>query len=529
MSMSRQPRTDKLAETLFARACDVAGASSNKSLDDQYGWDFLLQLPSPGQEGPPDLSAAGLTALVQIKSTVGAKHSVTLKVSNALRMAQEATPCFIVAMAFDKGAAEPHTVWVLHIWKDEIFRALEAARRAHLKGSPLNQARLSLPMTDAQRCDPLKIVERIESELSAFGSGYAAAKAAIYETVGYEGGRGGGTITFRVESNDEVIDHLLGRIPDLEAIWVDMREERFGLPGPVLIPNEPGRFSFEAKPHEPCQLMVSRDGEEMVFDGSVYVPGVPDIPPELFKVRFQSEFLEVVWRQVGPTEVNASFGGSKQYAITSCLQLITLISWLQVGEVELAIWVQHREFTRGPLVLSEGNFDDAEWERVRDALAGILSILPKERWPKDATFRLKDLWTGGEALARFATRVSTDGFELGIPEAPPQLLELLVNVEHHIAPVLLQLGGVTIFAFIAAPVVGHAAVDGDAKIRMGPPRILHRGVLSGGAGENWEYLKQAYGAFREKHAGPTTLQVLLPDSHEAGDDLVGIIANSASS
>lgn len=114
-------------------------------------------------------------------------------------------------------------------------------------------------------------------------------------------------------------------------------------------------------------------------------------------------------------------------------------------------------------------------------------------------------------------------------EAPPQLLELLVNVEHHIAPVLLQLGGVTIFAFIAAPVVGHAAVDGDAKIRMGPPRILHRGVLSGGAGENWEYLKQAYGAFREKHAGPTTLQVLLPDSHEAGDDLVGIIANSASS
>ncbi len=527
--MHRQPRTDKLAETLFARACDVAGASSNKSLDDQYGWDFLLQLPSPSQEGPPDLGAAGLTALVQVKSTVGARQSVTLKVSNALRLAQEATPCFIVAMAFDKGAAEPHTVWVLHVWKDEIFRALEAARRTHLKGAPLNQARLSLPLTDAQRCDPLKIVERVESELSAIGSGYAAAKATIYGNVGYEGGRGGGTITFRAESGDEIIDHLLGRIPDLEAVWVDMREKRFGLPGPVLIPNEPGRFSFEARPHEPCQLIVAQDGEEMIFDGSVYIPGVPDIPPELFKVRFQSEFLEVVWRQVGPAEVNASFGGSKQYAITSCLQLVTLISWLQRGEVELAIWVQNREFTRGPLVLDEASFGDAEWERVRDALAGILSILPKERWPKAATFRLKDLRAGGQALARFAARVSPDGFVLGIPEAPPQLLDLLINVEHHVAPVLLQLGSVTIFAFIAAPVVGHDAVDGEAKIRMGPPRILHRGVLSGEVGENWEYLKKAYDAFREKHVVPTTLQVLLPDSHEAGDDLVEIIVNSASS
>lgn len=522
MKPPRQTRTDKLAETLFARACDVAGASSNPSLDDQYGWDFMFQLPAPVSLGPPDLGAAGLTGLAQIKSTLQGRRSISLKVSNALRMAQEATPCFVVAMAFENGAAEPHTVWVLHIWKEEIARVLEASRRAHLKGEALHKVRLTFSLLDDAQCDPLGIVGRIEAVLAAIGPGYAAAKAKLCSTVGYEDGYGGGTITFRVSNEDELIDHLLGRVPTLEAINIDLREERFGLPGPLMMPNEPGRIGIEAKPVEPCQLIISRDGEEMVFDGQVYVPHVPNLAPRLFKVRFQSDILEVIWRQEGPCHVEASFGGERTYPISTYLQLATLMTWLAAGDVELAVWVKHRQFIRGPLFLDVEKVNDPVWDDLRRALRDILTALPQARWPADVSFRMADLLNGVEALQMFAMRVASVAVELMLAGVAEVMATFLADMEHHVSPALLQLGGVTLYAFVAAPILGHVVTDGDVRLRLGPPTVFHRGVLAGSIEANWPTLTHAYCAFRQKHAGETTLQALLPETYENGATLTGL-------
>jgi len=234
-SPHRRTRTEKLAETLFIRSCDVAGGSCNPSSDDQYGWDFIFQLPAISDTAPPDLARPGLTGLAQVKSTRGTQAKVTLKVSNALRMAQESTPCFVVLMAFTDDAAEPHSAWVLHLWNAQIAQALEAARRAHIAGTPLHKSRVTLTFPDTARCDPLGIAARIEAEVTAIGPDYAAQKAKIRDTVGYEDGRGGGVITLEATDGNELIDMLLGRVADLPVLKVDLREERFGLPGPPTV------------------------------------------------------------------------------------------------------------------------------------------------------------------------------------------------------------------------------------------------------------------------------------------------------
>lgn len=513
MAPPRRTRTDQLAETLFKRACDLAGGSANPSVDDQYGWDFVFQLPAHASNRPPDLEEAGLTALAQIKSTLKSRSSVGLKLSNALRMAQEATPCFIIVMAFEEGAAEPHSAWVLHIWKDEIAKALEAARRAHLRSTSLHKATLNLPLSDAMKCDPLNIGARIEHEVEAIGRDYAGAKASLRNSVGYEDGRGGGTITFEVTHEDEVFDLLLGRIPDLPVNRVDLREERFGLPGPPLTENAPGRVAIEAKPFEPCQLILCREGEELVFDGQVYVPGIPDLPRNLFRVRFQAQILEVIWRQEGPSAAHARFGLAETYSISTHLQLATLATWLAEGNVELAIWVRQRQFIRGPLALEGFELHDPRWERLRTALDDILKVLPAPRWPAGMTFVLRELFERLEEIETFAIRVARQAV-MDLAGAPQQLIDLLPEVDEHLSPVILQFGGVTLYAFIIAKVEGGLGASED-RLTLGIPKVLLRGVLAGSIADNWPFLTQTYGDLGPANAGPKVLHSLLPDRFDA--------------
>jgi hypothetical protein len=97
--------------------CAQAGITANRSLQDETGWDFLLQLPASDENppGPLDRVPPGLTCMVQVKTTIGSDSSESIKLSNWRRMCNEPMPWFVLAVQLDPATMQPTTAHLVHI------------------------------------------------------------------------------------------------------------------------------------------------------------------------------------------------------------------------------------------------------------------------------------------------------------------------------------------------------------------------------------------------------------------------------
>ncbi len=283
--------------------CNAAGVVGNRVCDDQNGWDFLVEFPPVASDQPADLGPPGQSCFVQIKSSRSRRKSCNFKLSNAIRFAQHALPCFTVLLVFDGDAVEPSEIYVQHFWSDQIRAALEAARRAHLDGiAALHQVVFPVRFSDYERCPRDEVISRIEAAITAVGPRYPAAKVQLAQTVGYEDGWGAGSFTLAEGVDPEtLVDLMLGRVEDVPISAFELRDARFGLKGPAVTPNSPGRLSVDPTPLESCLVTVSpmQGGEELSLKGDVYVPGIPDLPEHLRKIRIQAGVLEVTLKPSG--------------------------------------------------------------------------------------------------------------------------------------------------------------------------------------------------------------------------------------
>ncbi|KQU45127.1 hypothetical protein ASG67_15730 [Sphingomonas sp. Leaf339] len=84
------------AEDDFSARCARAGITRNKSRQDRTGWDYFVEFPAIAVAGiPADLQPVEMAASVQVKSKRKGQPFVDLKLSNALRFAKNAAPCFL--------------------------------------------------------------------------------------------------------------------------------------------------------------------------------------------------------------------------------------------------------------------------------------------------------------------------------------------------------------------------------------------------------------------------------------------------
>ena len=90
-------RRGRPAEAQFEFLCATAGITCNPSEQDDYGWDFLVEIPMIAAEGTPaDKWPPPRSTFVQVKSTEGPRSRAEMKVSNAMLLAKNPAPCFIV-------------------------------------------------------------------------------------------------------------------------------------------------------------------------------------------------------------------------------------------------------------------------------------------------------------------------------------------------------------------------------------------------------------------------------------------------
>jgi hypothetical protein len=518
MSGGRPVRTPKIAEGLVEYACQAAGAVVNRAHDDQFGWDLIVQMDGPRVGGrPADLDPAGLTSLVQVKSTTTKRRACRLKLSNAVRLAKEASPCFVALLAFDKGAAQPCEVFLRHIWQEEISDALKAARLAHIEGHvDLHRVPHTLAFTDADRCPLSEVPHRIEASVTAFGNGYSSEKAKLVQSVGYEDGYGDGWFTLADEVDPNTfIDMMLGRVADVPISAIEVQDKRFGLPGPWLVPNRAGRISVTPEPKEQCLVVVgpSDGSDQITLDGEVFIPGIPNLPEDLLRFRVQTAVLEVIVWPGGSSSLNASFQGDHSFDIGTIAQLASLWSWIGAGSLKLEIFVRGRSLGQCRVDLPKKPAD-ARWPRLKQAVRDLLDLVPPNRWPAEVRFRVSDMFAGLAHLERVAMQISRAGVSVELENIAPNFETLMAGCERYLAPVYLDFGDVTLFALIEAPVETVTVAGTNASVVLGKPQIVNRAVLPGDAKANLNFMESLLAVARKERGGRGFMFGSLPTIHE---------------
>jgi len=505
----RRPRIPELAETEFKRLCDLAGVVSNRVSDDQMGWDHYVQFRSDAQAGPPDRGPGDPDALVQIKSTTTGARTCAVKVSNAVRLAKSVLPCFVLLFDYTPDG-DLRAVYVQHVWAVEIAAALKAGRRAHLNGRPLHQATLTLKFPDAGACAPSDLVARLEREIRSAGADYAAQKAKVAAAVGYEEGWGEATITLDPERLDAFVDVMLGRRAEVVVDRFTARDQRFGLTieerdaeGAVL--------SVEAVPAAHGKVILSStDGaREITLSAQLFTNGIPGLPPEHDKMRIQVEFIELLRYADGRHQAVATFAPSDPEPIDALQRKVVFRSLAESGAVDVQIYFPGGAPAPGRLEFVPTQQAEA-WRRLDKTLTRLLTFTPADRWPAGARFSVTELGAGAKEIDTFLRRVNSSGGAFSVPRTPD--IDALAEAwRTHITNQVLDLGSVTIFAVVSAPLT-MTRTEQSWLGELGLPQVHYRAVLSGRARDHRAYMEQRLEAVRAAgFGGPSVLVARFAD------------------
>lgn len=502
----RKPRTAKLAEHDFQKMCSAAGVIGTKVGEDENGWDALVEFPSVDLGGPVDLNRPPRTSLVQIKSTVATDgHTCRLKVSNAVRFAQNELPCFVLLVVFADDLTEPSHFFLRHVWESDIRLALERGRNCSLAGKPPHRTTLTVNFTDAERCGKHEVIDRIEQAIESV-PGYGARKAHLAATVGYEDSWGAGRFTLADGvSYDDLIDVLLGRARSVQLSDIEIHDTRFGTVGPRISPEGPAEFSVEAQPSDHCVVTLSapKRGEALTLDGEVYTLGAKNVADEFQRFRIQADMLELIVKRNGEISAHGTIPVDRPLPIDRIERLAGLKSVLGAGEVEVEIFKDDLS-TTGSITM-EPDRHNYYWRRLHKVTGQLTDFLPPNRWPKGADLSAIEWFEAIEEGWKFASFVAESGNTLNFANPKPGFRALWDAADTYVGGIFIDLGKLTLFAMVKAPV---ELVDGDEArldITLGQPAVIKRMAFRGPYEAHVESMQAAEAAAHKRFAGPTTV------------------------
>ncbi|WP_404294196.1 YfbU family protein (plasmid) [Microvirga sp. RSM25] len=340
------PKIPRVAEYQFAQMCAEFGATSNKSQEDETGWDYIVEFPPTEAVGlPADMRPASRSCLVQIKSTTTGQFSCRLKLSNALRFAKASLPCFVVLFRFDKAGKEPPRVYAAHFWEELIARTFKTARQLEAEGkADFHRHYITVPFERDSSVDS-KLMSQMLREIESLGDRYLEQKRGIANRVGFDDGFGYGSVAFAEGvSLEQVIDAQLGLVESLQFSRLVLKSVRFGVetPTPLLELIEGGTFETEASSTRPCTVVLasSKGGAEVAIGGEIVSPGIPDLPEEYQKLRVRTPLFDLVFK---PFTSETSFRMHVDYS--KALPLPTLIKFFKLrhmactGSIDCQMWM----------------------------------------------------------------------------------------------------------------------------------------------------------------------------------------------
>lgn len=487
------PRTDLLAVGLVEKACQEAGCTVNRAYDDQHGWDLIVEYPVPTHSGPADTRPPALKCFVQVKSTVQSdKSSVTIKLSNALKLARNPLPCFTALVLYADDGKTPTGMYLQHFDKPQIAQALKAARQAHVDDeTALNHKYVTLHFAPVEMTPAETLAKRMTAAVPTPGT-YGAAKDRYANDVGYEDGYAKGKLSLAREHVGIFIEALLGKDVAVPIENMAVREQRFGIVNPKALFDSSGTLQVTPQPFKTCRVVVRHPatGEQIILPGDIFVPGIPDLPEEYHKMRVRTDLLEFTCgrgegRNVAFGDFTASFGTEERTSIDRIDQLAALWSWLGAGALEIGLWVDGMRFLHGQI---EAKTEQSEgyWKALRYVTKTLAGFVDKELRPVEMQFSLSDFFDLSKLL-EFCGLIDGAGMTVNVST---ELDVFPTDVQNYITPIFLEFGAVLFFAVGRYRIKNGLVGDSKLKIELIDPVIQRRAVLAGTLANNAEFARE---------------------------------------
>lgn len=394
-----KPKLPKWAERKFALMCSDAGVVCQRVEEDETGWDYLVEYPAPPFQGPAEEQPPGRRAFVQIKSTSGRFARTKLKLSNALRAAQDKSPWFIVLVQRHSGDFK---FFVLHVWRAEMARVLKRVRAAGIAGEPLHQVMLEFRFSAGME-HSTDLLGWMEQEILAQGDDYETEKNRLFRIVGFEDGAGSGKLTIRGMDELAIERGMIGFGGPLEVAEFTMTPARFGIADAVPRINlKEGWLTVEAEPADVCEFRIrTSDGELIKLSGEVYRS-----PFHERRLHFTADFLSLVMTEGGNSDLQVRFTRTGPTRVSELDVYCRFMDAVTKGSVDIQIWAKGERMVGG-----EAHFPELKATTYWESFANICAFMDRLSI-EDLSIELADLEASKDDLHIAATTTTKSGMRL---------------------------------------------------------------------------------------------------------------------
>ena len=319
-------RRGRAAEAQFELLCATAGITCNPSEQDDYGWDFLVEIPMLAPRGSPaDKWPAPRPAFVQVKSTERARSRAKMKVSNAVALAKNPAPCFIVLFHQLKAGQR---IYAKLFGEKDMRRALKRARQLSVERKQVNRTEITFPFSDEDD-HTMDLLDWMLDSVQGLAPDHGKAKSRLAERIGY--GKGGYRAKVTLAGSrglDDLVDLQLGLKDELEVSGFAVFVRRFEIeaPAPILEDHDGGIFRVQPENEIECQVTLESDNDVMSLRSTARFSALKGASSmdvrfsflnELFVLLVSSEEISLTLRDVTSTKL----------PLRQLEQLATILAW----------------------------------------------------------------------------------------------------------------------------------------------------------------------------------------------------------
>lgn len=298
------------------------GITANISIQDERGWDVLLQLPAQTElasSGPLDRAPPEIGCMVQVKTTTTEEQSFPISLSNWRRMVREPWPWFVLAVHIDS-RNQPTRAYLVHIDEQWCSRVLKRLREYDARGiKEINQHQMDVSWSESDRLSELHgqiLIERIHAAVRPDPHGYFQQKICWFQELGYDENSKRVQITFQAPNEqtfwEEIADIGIGLRTYFSGEWrAKMSDIRFEIEG-VLgeFGRETGEMEYNAPSQGPIEFEIfsNSTGRHASFACESYRSAClfPFIPLEYDRCRFASRNFECILGRIRENGYGAS-------------------------------------------------------------------------------------------------------------------------------------------------------------------------------------------------------------------------------
>lgn len=514
--MTPPVRTDRNAEDDVGRLCRAAGASVQRVSEDDHGWDLLVEFPSRVETAFPDTDPALTRCLIQVKSVRNRRRTTRVKVSNALKFAKDALPCFVALVTYPGDPRGHEAIYLRHVWATDMAEALKAARRCAAGGQPLNRQTLTIAFTTGERVDD-DLADRLLEAIAREGIDYAERKKRLSDSLGYEAGWGASELVL-ADGHDaqDLQDLLLGRRADLPIESITTTEARFGIPSPP-VKRGPGKLSVVVKPRTRCVMTLQKRGadEQLSYPGAVFAAGLEWLPLAEQKLRVVAGPIELIIARDG-SSVSSHWDAplSAPRALDELERDARLRSWMDGGKIDMDLWSELGALPGGVLTFSPSE-NDIDWEAVIESLRALSRVVPPERRPEDLRTSMAALLSSLDQLTQLTTLLGADSTAIRLVNEAG-LAPDLRTATHIVVPCVNRIGDHYIVSVIEREVQTALLKDDTLYMTTTRGRILRSTTLHVSGATDALVAKEVQWARERAEAGNRVVLSFHPEGDGTG-------------